>query len=147
MADLTHRHVFISLPSTVVPGTTAKISITGYNTREFDLKVYKVPYSWTGDNYYRMRSGTQRTLVKTVRIKTSGTVPFCAEMDTTITFDKLGAYIVVPTFTDGTENEMGNSYSFVHCTNLALQSMTYGQGRWAMVVNPKTGAPVDKAAV
>ncbi len=147
VADLTHRHVFISLPSTVVPGATAKISITGYNTREFDLKVYKVPYSWTGDNYYRMRSGTQRTLVKTVRIKTSGTVPFCAEMDTTITFDKLGAYIVVPTFTDGTENEMGNSYSFVHCTNLALQSMTYGQERWAMVVNPKTGAPVDKAAV
>lgn len=147
VADLTHRHVFIGLPSTITPGTAAKIKITNYNAREFDLKVYKVPYPWNGDNYYRLKAGAQRTLVKSIRIKSQGAVPFCAESDTTITFDRPGAYIVVPTFTDGTENEMGNSYSYVHCTNLALHTMSYGSERWAMVVNPGTGAPVNKATV
>jgi len=147
VAELTHRHVFIGMPSTITPGTTATIKITNYNAREFDLKVYKVPYPWNGDNHYRLKAGAQRTLVKTIRIKNQGTVPFRAESDTAITFDRLGAYIIVPTFTDGTENEMGNSYAYVHCTNLALHTMSYGSERWAMAVNPKTGAPVDKATV
>ena len=147
VSELMLPRVFVRHANAVVPGDTVKISITNYNTPQFDLKIYKVPYAWDGNNSYRFKSGSTPQLVRTIPVKSTAKAPFKSESTESIVFDKPGCYIVVPRYPGNEADDRSHSYEYIHCSGLSIQSTAFNSERWALVVNPLTGEPISGAQV
>lgn len=146
--DLVQPRVFVEHPTTVVPGDKMTITVSNYNTPNFELKVYKVPYTWKSDDYsYNFRNGSQPKLIKSIAFKASGKAPFHTVADTVVAFDSPGCYILVPAYPGNAKGQDNNRYSYIRCTNLSIGTASFGNDQWGMVVNPMTGAPVADAEI
>ena len=141
--QLSANTVTISTPRIIVPKDTFEVTITNDNARKFWIKIYKIT-----QNYYNEESislnATNSVLYKEIPFKSDSIVPFTEKTSIKIAFDEPGLYAFVPYLENSNNKER---YYATRCTELGLQMSSYAPNGWAMVINPKTGAPVQDADI
>ena len=145
LAELTQPIVNVSTPSIVAPGDSLILKVSNYNTGKYVIKIYRTPQSGSGASYYQYKPSNPPTLVKTIPVTVDSKAPFFRETTERVVIDKPGRYIVVPEI-EGVRNNFREFSQFM-CTSLYIRTSTFGDSRWAGVVNPLTGAPVEGAVI
>ncbi|MCM1518844.1 MAG: MG2 domain-containing protein [Pseudoflavonifractor sp.] len=141
--------VDISAQTTVVPGDSLAIKVTGRNLTRYQIGVFRVPYPHRMGQYnYSPRTGGVATKVATIERRCVGDVPYSLSDTVYLTLDNPGCYILVPALEDATPAiDPNRSYQRIHCTGLAIATGNYGRSRSGWIIDPLTGAPISDATM
>lgn len=139
--------VDISAPTTVIPGDSLAIKVSGRNLTRYKIGVFRVPYPHRSGQYsYSSRNGGVATKVATLERRCSGTTPYNITDTVYLTLDTPGCYIMVPAIDDAEPAiDPNRNYQRIHCTALAIATGNYGKSRLGWIIDPMTGAPVGDA--
>lgn len=131
------------------PGDTLTIDIKNNNTVDYTINVYRIPYNRNNGESFKITPSTNlpAPLYTISRKVTDKQVPFSSSSTEKVVLTQPGCYIVVPSITGQKRDADLGYYSIIHCTGLLVESANYGSSRLGIVINPKTGRPVDNATL
>lgn len=141
--EMALKSVELSNNFMIAPRGELKVNVSSQNSNSVTLKVYRLPDNpFDLDNYARIPANAKAVYQKTVAF--AGSVPFKKDTTVAIPFDNPGAYIVVPAISGVTLRD--SSYPVVRVSALCMGEVSFGK-QTLLVVDPVTGAPVDKADI
>ena len=141
--EMAMKSVELSNNFMIAPRGELKVNVTSQNTGSVTLKVYRLPDSpFDLDNYARIPANAKAVYQKNISF--AGSVPFKEDTTVAIPFDRPGAYIIVPAIAGVMQR--GNSYPVVRVSALCMGEVSFDRSTF-LVVDPVTGAPVDKADI
>jgi len=153
ISKIERPRLVMSVDELVAPGEKTDIRISGANVSKATVTVFRVPDSESPfERYYNIKTkilagNLKKTVEKVVTF--SGTVPFTLDTVVSVIIPEYGNYIAVidsPQIPLPTENNRHSSYRKIHCTHLALNSVSFNDNR-ILIINPFTGQPVENADV
>lgn len=135
----------VQSPQITCPGYPTPIRLTGKNAKECVINVYSVGNDV--DRYYQWdtRKRTNSLRINSIKINFKDSAPCVIDTVVYITLPRYGNYALVPEV-DG--NNPGNILiNTIGCTDLALTALSVKNLSEALVVNPVSGAPVERAEI
>lgn len=147
---LVEPSVSVNVPEMVVPGDRLRFTAEVYNTRELTVTLYRLPDNVSvdrNDSYYNVpKNGIPATArrIASTTLRPEGTVPFRAELADSFAIAEPGIYIAVP---EAPGMRRVSNFPVTRATGLSIGALVFGPDMTAMVVNPKSGKPVDSAII
>ncbi|MDE5687084.1 MAG: hypothetical protein K2I18_00475 [Paramuribaculum sp.] len=141
--EMALKSVELSNNFLIAPRGELKVNVTSHNSNGVTLKVYRLPDNpFDLDNYARIPVNAKAVYQKNIAF--AGRVPFKKDTTVAIPFDRPGSYIIAPAISGVTQRNQ--SYPVVRVSALCMGEVSFGK-QTILVVDPVTGAPVDKADI
>lgn len=147
VSELSRKDIVIESPNIIVPGDTLKVKIKSNNINHYKITLYRIK-SDTGieiNDYYKFHDENDIISVADKSIDIDGSIPFEKDTVLNIIVPEIGSYIIIPEY-HGVSIEKDKTYRKIHCTDIGLGLIRYNSNT-ALVVNPKTGIPVEGASI
>jgi 5-hydroxyisourate hydrolase-like protein (transthyretin family) len=136
--------VSVNYPTMAVPGDSLQLDIDVRNARDFTINIYAVPYTWSETSWrYELtkKNISALKLAECVDVTVDSVAPFRASIVRRVALPEAGTYIIAPAF-PGKLPETG-SYTYLHCSNVRLGSLTFKSSAIPFAINSATGQPLS----
>ncbi|MCM1348912.1 MAG: hypothetical protein NC338_05820 [Firmicutes bacterium] len=139
------KRLSLNAPGVVAPGCDFNVKVSSTNVPEFKVKVYNVSGVVNKNSGSLKHSSLAKlTPIQEIAVSLNRFVPFTADTTLTFSLPAYGVYAIVPDFTGGSKDRW---MSTVRVTNLGAGAISSQAGTEAFVIDPLTGAPVQKADI
>lgn len=145
--SLSSKSINLVSPSVVSTDKSFNIRIESKNTQKLTVDIYNVTSISSSDrNWIKLSDLAVLKPIRSVSVEIKGkSVPFSADTILPVSLPEYGFYAIVPR-ENGKKNSR-NTVQTTRCTNLAGSLINSRKSPELFVVNPLTGAPVDKASI
>lgn len=146
MSGITGPTLSVSSASTIIPGDTLSVTISGRNINDVSLKLYRLPASSKApENYFDKADLAKATHVRTYDIPLQGEAPFAFNTKISMPIPSQGVYVIVPDFKGADPDYIRNLHTLLS-TDIILGRIS-DTGNSLFVVNAFDGAPVNNARI